>query len=117
MSSVLTQMESEFLTLLIESGVAFIARAMGKAFSDIRPCPYYLAVLSASAISHPIFWGFALAGGPVPLLEVGVVIFEAFVIAFAWRRFRWRVFALSLAMNAASYGFGLLYYRWFGIAG
>ncbi|MBS1962961.1 MAG: hypothetical protein JST04_12150 [Bdellovibrionales bacterium] len=110
MSRPLTQIESELLTLFIEGAVAFAFKRRWSAFAAIGRPKYYAAVCGATVLSHPLLWSLALAGGPVPILEIAVVVFEALVLAVAWRQWKVEVLVLSLVMNATSYGFGVLYY-------
>lgn len=99
-------------TLVIEAALAWLL--------GLRKWVQILAVNLATVVTHPtihcfilIVFFYQLLPSPLPLslilgLEAGVFLAEAVLLAFALRLPAWRAGLISLAMNLASYLFGVL---------
>ena len=98
-------------TLAIEAAVAWVL--------GFRKWFQILAVNLATVVTHPTIHCFILVSffyellpSPMPLivilgLELGVFLVEAVLLAFALRIPAWRAGLVSLAINLASYLFGV----------
>ena len=111
----MTQLDALARTLAIESIVGLICLWL-LARSQLREAGWraIAVVIAASLLTHPFaWWGNRALIGAVELwpryaiIELSVVTIETIVLRIALR-VRWPVAAAtSLAMNAASFGFGL----------
>ncbi|MBR1871196.1 MAG: hypothetical protein IJ802_05160 [Kiritimatiellae bacterium] len=78
---------------------------------------WFVALTLANLVSHPLMvaaFAFCNSESP-PLLEceIGVVALEWLMLCFRYGfKMKWRILGVVLAMNAASYMFGILVLDW-----
>ena len=99
------------LTILIESGIAWLC--------GIREWRFFQAMVWINCITNPLLCLFLLHVGDVSHTGIVVASCEILIILVEWRLLatvfsgqQCRMFFLALAMNAGSYLFGLMLYRW-----
>ena len=101
-----------FLTILIESGIAWLCR--------VRELRFYKAMLWINAITNPLLCLFLFQLYRHGMTQVTgiILICETLIVLAEWRLLlavfpdqKRRVFFLSLAMNAGSYSLGILIYH------
>jgi len=101
------------LTLVMETFVAFV--------SGYRDKLALLSVIFINLITNPLLNYFLWINGyfhfiginisNILILETMVVFIEWGLLIFALKQKPWRLFALSLVMNSASFGAGLVFLR------
>jgi hypothetical protein len=99
------------LTILVESGIAW--------FCGVREGRFFRAMVGINCITNPLLCLFLLHVGDVSRTGIVVVGCEVLIVLVEWRLLvavfsgqQCRMFFLALAMNAGSYLFGLILYRW-----
>ena len=118
----MTELEALGLTVAIELPVAFAWFGLARWLERADWGRGVLVVIAASLLSHPLAWRANEAWlRPWPfwpratVIEVGVAIVEAGVLAWGLSLGRRRAIVVAVTMNAASFGLGvLLFYalRW-----
>lgn len=116
----MTQAQALVLTLAIEGVVGTLLLRAWWGFRGPSLLRAGVVVLAASLLTHPFAWTanrqwLAWLSFPVraTIIELSVTLLEATILALALARISserapwWRCAAVSLAMNAASFGYGL----------
>ena len=110
----MTEPEALLISIAVEAPVAWLL-ARGLRWPGRGPVHVALAIVLATAATHPQLWAGALALYPhlghVPtavLAEAVVVVVEAAVVAWAAALDGPRALAVSLVANAASVAVGML---------
>ncbi|MCH9686349.1 MAG: hypothetical protein K0V04_33260 [Deltaproteobacteria bacterium] len=118
----MTQLHALSLTLAIEGTVGGLLLRTWIGWRGRAMLRGLLVVLAASLLTHPLAWQANRSwlvglGFPVraAIIEISVVLAETVLLALASRSAQavesvpvWRWFIVSLAMNGASFGYGLV---------